>query len=53
VTAIPLAQSFFQLDPTPAGLLLGLGGMVVTGLILAIVGIRPRLGHDEPTTGAG
>jgi cation-transporting P-type ATPase E len=53
VTAIPLAQTFFQLDPTPAGLLLGLGGMVVTGLVLAIVGIRPRLGHDEPTTGVG
>jgi magnesium-transporting ATPase (P-type) len=53
VTAIPLAQSFFQLDPTPAGLLLGLGGMVVAGLVLAIVGIRPRLGEDASPVGAG
>ena len=50
VTAIPLAQRFFQLDPSPAALLLGLGGMVVTGLALLILGIRPRLG-DEPAAG--
>ena len=46
VTAIPLAQRFFQLDPSPAGLMLGLGGMVVTGIVLAILGIRPKLRHE-------
>ncbi len=52
VTAIPLAQQFFQLDPSPAGLMLGLGGMVVTGIVLAILGIRPKLRHEpEAATG--
>ncbi len=52
VTAIPLAQQFFQLDPSPAGLMLGLGGMVITGIALAILGIRPRLRHEpEAATG--
>ena len=52
VTAIPLAQQFFQLDPSPAGLMLGLGGMVVTGIALAILGIRPKLRHEpEAATG--
>ncbi len=46
VTAIPLAQRFFQLDPSPAGLLLGLGrDGGHCGLVLAILGIRPETGR--------
>jgi P-type E1-E2 ATPase len=53
VIAIPLAQRFFQLDPSPAGLLLGVGGMVVTAVVLAILGIRPRLADDGSPVPAG
>jgi hypothetical protein len=53
VIAIPLAQRFFQLDPSPAGLLLGVEGMVVTAVVLAILGIRPRLADDGSPVPAG